>query len=480
MKTLILTVRQHLLNKQMLLPIFLCSVFLSFASAMHNAEITIEYPLYSDTTQPVEFDVLVSNLTTNKLAYQFDWGNGEISDWSDWRNIYFGFSHSYLYKNPGVYLCKVRVKDEQNNISEWSQPCAITIIPNLLKWQYQSNSGIYSAPSIGPTQEIYLACEDGSIHCLNPDGTLLWHVPLYSSIYSSPVIGKKAIYVTTTAGTLHALDFKGQEKWRFETNSTCYTTPALDIKEVVYFGCDDGKLYCVSDKGKQLWQYQTGDEISGSPVISKQGTIYIASDAIYALNQKGNSQWIFRPAEDEDVYYFASPVLGNDGTIYIGATDGALYAITDKGRLKWQAFTEEEDEIRSGAVVDQQDNVYFGDENGVVHVKKPFAQVTPLFETDYYIFSSPALDANGNIYVVSDDGFLYCLNEQGKLMFKWEIAEDSKDIMYSPSPIIDQHGTVYVASWEGKLFAFNGFAPAMKNTWSLYRYNQQNTGYKSK
>jgi outer membrane protein assembly factor BamB len=62
---------------------------------------------------------------------------------------------------------------------------------------------------------------------------------------------------------------------------------------------------------------------------------------------------------------FASPIIDTDGTIYIGGTDGALYAITKEGRLKWRALTPDEDAIRASAVIDKKSIVYFGAENGV-------------------------------------------------------------------------------------------------------------------
>lgn len=462
----------------LLLSISLC--FILYASANNQTPIVkIESAQYGDTIEPVEFNIQLLYASSDQYSFRIDFGNGEFSGWTDFHSNYFRSTKEYRYTHPGTYIYMAQVKNKDFE-SEWSQPCTVTIIPNILKWKIQTASGIYSAPAIDKSNNIYFSCEEGTINCIDSDGLTKWQHPLYSQVYSSPVIGKKAIYVTTASGKLYALDFNGKEKWQFEINSPCYTTPAVNNKDAIFFGCDNATLYCVSQKGNLIWQYKTGDEISGSPVIDKEGNVYIASDAVYSFNQKGKLKWLYQPSDEDEIYFFASPVIGDDGNIYIGHTEGSLVALTNKGRIKWIAPTPEEDPIRSAIVIDIDNNLFFGDENGIIHIKKQHQDIEQLFETDYYIFASPAIDTLSNIYITSDDGFFYCINKSGKLLYKRQIAEDSKEIMYSSSPIISDNGTVYVGSWEGSLYAFTGFAPPMKSSWPLYRYNQQNTGCKLK
>jgi outer membrane protein assembly factor BamB len=431
---------------------------------------------YGDTTTAIEFTAQTTDSNNEKIAYQFNWGDGLISPWLQFTNSGYQFSSEHIYKITGMFFCTVRAKDESDNISDWSLPCTLSILPSLLKWKYESGSGIYSGVGLGFHNEIYLTCEDGTLHSLNPDGTLRWKFSTLGSIYSAPVIGEDAIYITSTEGRIYAIDFNGKELWKLKMDASSYSTPAVGKNSVIYFGCDDSNLYAISKNGKLLWKYKTGDEIAGSPIIDQDGTIYVASDAFYALNTKGKEKWIFRPISEEEAYFFASPSIDHDGTIYIGATDGALYGITQQGRLEFRALTPDEDEIRAGIAIDPKGVAYFGAQNYVLNKKEMYGEVAPVFETDYYIYSAPAIDSLGNIYFVSDDGYLYCIRYDGRLLFKWEIADDSKEIMYSPSPLIADDGTVYVGSWTGQLYAFCGFAPAAKNTWSLFRHDLQNTG----
>lgn len=436
--------------------------------------------LFGDTTKVIEFTVQTTDPDNDKISYQFDWGDGIISEWSEFSLSGYVFTSRHIYKNLGEFQCRARTSDERNNISNWSEPFIITIVPMLLKWIYSPILGIYSGVAIGPSKEIYVTSENGEVHSLNRDGSLRWMLSTLSPIYSSPIVGKNVIYVTTTGNKLYAIDFSGKELWKFETDSPIYSTPTLLSNNIICFGCDDGNIYAISSSGKLLWKYKTGDEISGSPSVSIDGTIFIASDAVYAITAKGKSKWIYRPSEEDETYFSATPAIDVDGTIYIGGTDGALYAINKQGRLKWRAMTPDEDAIRAGVSIDQKGIIYFGAENGILYKKELYGEVIPVFESDYYIFSTPAIDSLGNIYFVSDDGFFYCLRQDGKLLFKWQIAEDSKEMIYSSSPIIADDGTVYVGSWDGSLYAFSGFAPPAKSAWPFYRYNQQNTGRKQK
>ncbi|MCX7785499.1 MAG: PQQ-binding-like beta-propeller repeat protein [candidate division WOR-3 bacterium] len=436
--------------------------------------------LFGDTVAPIDFTVQTTDPDKDKIAYQFDWGDGNFSAWSEFTHSGYVYSEKYQYKSIGTFYVRVRVKDEKGNISDWSSSQVLTIVPNLLKWQFSQKSGSYSAIAIGPTKEIYFTCEDGSLYAINPDGSPKWKFSAVFAIYSSPAVDKNGIYITSTDGRLYAIDFEGKERWQFKAGNSIYSSPAIGKGGTVYFGCDDGKVYAVSSTGKLLWTYQTGDEIAGSPVIDADGTIYVASDAIYALTPKGKIKWTFKPPEENEAYFFGSPSIGNDDAIYVGGTDGALYAVTKEGRLKWIAPTPDEDAIRGPVAIGNNGIIYFGAEDGLLYKKEVYGEVLPVFETDYYLFSGPAIDSLGNIYFVSDDGYFYVINQKGKLLFKWMIADDSKEMMYSPSPVIDNDGTVYVGSWQGKLYAFNGFAPPAKSAWPLIRYNQQNTGRKDK
>lgn len=453
-------------------------IIISFVTLIANQSPTIPDSIitqvFGDTTKEIDFSVQTTDPEHDKISYQFDWGDRTISDWSEYTTSGYVFSKNHLYQNVGQFLCRVRVKDEASNVSDWSKVCTLTIKPKLLKWAYETNSGIYSGCAIGPSNEIYATSENGILYSLNSDGTLRWQFSTLSSIYSNPVIGKNGIYITSTDGKLFSIDFSGKERWRLQIGAAIYSSPAIS-KDAIYFGCDDDNLYSVSLSGKLLWKYKTGDEIAGSPSIGKDGTIYVASDAIYALSPKGKNNWTFKPPDEYETYFFASPIINSDGSIYIGGTDGAMYVLTNQGRLKWRTETPDQDAIRAAAAIDQKGVIYFGAEDGILYKKDFYGEISQLFETDYYIFSAPAIDTLANIYFVSDDGFFYCINKNGKLLFKWMIAEDNKEMMYSSSPIITSDGTVYVGSWEGKLLAFDGFAPPTKSSWPMFRCNQQNT-----
>ncbi len=73
------------------------------------------------------------------------------------------------------------------------------------------------------------------------------------------------------------------------------------------------------------------------------------------------------------------------------------------------------------------------------------------FTTGGAVCSSPAIGADGSIYVGSDDGRLYAIKSDGTL--KW----GPYIIFYefSSSPAIGADGTIYVGSWDNKLYAVN-------------------------
>jgi hypothetical protein len=89
-----------------------------------------------------------------------------------------------------------------------------------------------------------------------------------------------------------------------------------------------------------LWKYMTETPIYYSTAaVDDQGTIYVGtgvylgttSGSLYAIHPDGTLKW----KQDLD-HNGTSPVISEDGTIYIMDTHNVLYAFDESGRLKWR------------------------------------------------------------------------------------------------------------------------------------------------
>ena len=72
------------------------------------------------------------------------------------------------------------------------------------------------------------------------------------------------------------------------------------------------------------------------------------------------------------------------------------------------------------------------------------------YETGWAVDSSPALGADGTIYVGSRDNYLYAINPDGSLGWRFETGDD----IFS-SPVLGADGTIYVGSDDNYLYAIN-------------------------
>ncbi len=108
-----------------------------------------------------------------------------------------------------------------------------------------------------------------------------------------------------------------------------------------------------------------------------------------------------------------------DGTVYVGALDGLLYAINAQtGEKRWTYQTD--GGIKASPSVDN-GVVYFGDGEGVFHaVDISSQQMKWQFRTQGEIISS-ANFAGDHVLFGSYDGLLYCLDRKnGELVWKFE------------------------------------------------------------
>jgi outer membrane protein assembly factor BamB/subtilisin family serine protease/beta-glucanase (GH16 family) len=156
-----------------------------------------------------------------------------------------------------------------------------------------------------------------------------------------------------------------------------------------------------------LWQFSAGDAITGSPAVAPDGTIYVGSTDgnLYAISPAGAQLWAYQTGGLIDT---CSPAIAPDGTIYTGSFDSILHAVNPNGSQKWR------------------------------------------FTTGGLLSNSPAIASNGTVYIKSDDNFLYAISPAGVELWRFNTG----GVTYA-SPVIAPDGTIYVGSGNSRFFAVN-------------------------
>jgi len=191
--------------------------------------------------------------------------------------------------------------------------------------------------------------------------------------------------------------------------------------------------------GYKKWVYTTGDAIHSSPVIGADGTIYVGSQdgTFYAVNPDGTQQWAFPTA----LPVVSSPALAPDGTIYIGSGNTFLYALKANGDKLWEF--QAGDQINTAPVLGADGTVYVGSEDGSLYAVSADGVQEWAFDAGGPVESSPAVGIDGVIYFGARDlqNTLYALNADGSQ--RWALSTGGAIVS---APTIGSDGTVYVAA----------------------------------
>ena len=169
----------------------------------------------------------------------------------------------------------------------------------------------------------------GCASVANPDG------------WAPPTLVDDTLYVSIEPGKMAALDPEDLSvKWVFPPSTDegdkldlegIYAAPIVD-GDTVYFGAYDGNIYALNSRdGTALWRFETGDPVVGALAL-RDGTLYVGSTdgLLYALdiasctNVCPSSDQV--PSFDTGSSIWASPLLAGD-VIYVPAMDGRLHAL---------------------------------------------------------------------------------------------------------------------------------------------------------
>jgi outer membrane protein assembly factor BamB len=269
-----------------------------------------------------------------------------------WESPVGGGSAPYIASSPAVgqdgiiYIGFGDVLDPKNS-------GVMALTPgNAQLWRRTVDDAVDSSPAIGPDGTIYFGSWDHRVYAFNrDDGSEKWRVTTGGPVLSSPAIGLDGtVYIGSADGKVYAISPEGTTLWASPTGDRVIAAPALGADGTVYVGSTDGFFYAFERAdGSLKWRRQIGPAISSSAVVRTDGTIIFGTDAstfrgmVVALNpDDGSDKWPVRYFTDDHVR--SSPVIAQDGTIYVGSHDRKVHALngapqtTTSQYSSWPAF----------------------------------------------------------------------------------------------------------------------------------------------
>jgi outer membrane protein assembly factor BamB len=159
--------------------------------------------------------------------------------------------------------------------------------------------------------------------------------------------------------------------------------------------------------------------------------------------QRGKVKWSLKLSPEIS----NAPVTAPDGSVFIGAPGAGYLKISPAGKPLW--IFHMEDKNMSSACLDEQGQLIFN-MPGKTYKLNPDG--SPRWMAREGGVFPPALDSEGNIYVISDIN-LVCLTHDGLVKWSAPLGVEVEDLNMDPTPAIGSDGNIYLAT--DHLISFN-------------------------
>ncbi len=316
-------------------------------------------------------------------------------------------------------------------------------------WSIGANSP--TTPVIGADGTLYFGAADRCFYAYTAQGAMKWMYRTAAGISGNSAIAADGTVYVGATGSIVALTASGSEKWASPFKFTATSAPGsivVDGSGTIYFGADDKRLYAVNPDGSLKWSCLTGGAVRYGVSVSPDGSTIYATAAdgwVYAIRSAdGSIAW--RSGAISAMY---NPAVGDDGSLYVGSTNGKLYSYSASGSLNWTF--QMQSKVTCAPALAKDGTIYIGSQDMNLYALDPTGQMKWLHRTGGPIYSAPTIDGGGRVVFGAWRGKLCSLDPvDGTLEWYRSLGA----AIYAP-PMLDSSGAIYVVSIDGTITKYN-------------------------
>jgi outer membrane protein assembly factor BamB len=277
------------------------------------------------------FDVLLSSPTIAGDALYFGSGDHNVyaldaaTGTVRWKFV----TGNVVHASPAVANGTVYIGSWDRNMY------ALDAASGKERWRFQTGDDTVISNQIGIASSaavangvVYFGCRDGHFYAVDEKkGTLRWSHDNHGGwVIASPAVSNGVVYFPTADGLrFKALDAAtGAVRFNVETKAISFSSPAL-VNQTLYYGSSDGWLHAMNaSDGRIVTEFESdGSRSNAAQYIDEKG--HMKMEALFPdFTYDGMVIGVHRTFTLGS--FVSSPVVAG-GVLYVGSTDGNVYAL---------------------------------------------------------------------------------------------------------------------------------------------------------
>lgn len=282
-------------------------------------------------TYPDPYDVFLSSPVVGQSRVFFGSGDG---------NAYALDAHSgelrWKYKTGDVVHASPALDGGTLYFGSWdSYFYAVDAVSGKEKWRFHGGEdpdihnqvGFQSSPAVR-NGVVYTGCRDSNLYALEAgSGKEKWRFNNRGSwvITSPAVTGNKVVFATSDSSLLHIADAEtGKPVLKQQLKAFVFSSPVV-VDDVIYVGILNGSIEAHDlNTGDLLWEFRTDTS-------KRNAKWFLTSDGKFNTPLLYYTAWREAGLGSADRQFSVGSILSSplvvNGVLYVGSTDGNLYAI---------------------------------------------------------------------------------------------------------------------------------------------------------